>query len=119
MSTPPGITTMPAASMRFASGGASAAILPSRMQTSRTSPSTPLAGSYTRPLTIRSDDPTGVLPPPPRDAPGLRRRGDRRSDRRNPVPSQQRAHPVANGAQDLFVARVRGLEGRTQRDRHV
>jgi hypothetical protein len=45
MSTPPGMTTMPWASIRRASGGTSATTLPSWMQTSRTTPSTPFAGS--------------------------------------------------------------------------
>jgi hypothetical protein len=45
MSTPPGITTMPRASMRGACEGSSSTTLPPSRQTSRTSPSTPLAGS--------------------------------------------------------------------------
>jgi hypothetical protein len=45
MSTPPGITTMPRASIRLASAGTSSTTLPSLRHTSRTSPATPLAGS--------------------------------------------------------------------------
>ena len=45
MSTPPGITTMPLASMRGACAGRSSTTLPPSRQTSRTSPSIPLAGS--------------------------------------------------------------------------
>jgi hypothetical protein len=45
MSTPPGITTMPRASIRGASAGSASTTLPLLRQTSRTSPATPLAGS--------------------------------------------------------------------------
>jgi hypothetical protein len=44
-STPPGITTMPDASSRGADAGRLSTMRPSSMQTSRTSPDTPLAGS--------------------------------------------------------------------------
>ena len=53
MSTPPGITTIPRASIRRASGPTSATTLPSSRHTSRISPSTSLAGSWTRPPLIR------------------------------------------------------------------
>jgi hypothetical protein len=56
MSTAPGITTIPAASMISAPGGTSATMRPSAMQTSRISPSTPLAGSWTAPPVIRSGE---------------------------------------------------------------
>ena len=43
--TPPGITTMPRASIRGAWAGTSSTTLPPSRQTSRSSPATPLAGS--------------------------------------------------------------------------
>jgi hypothetical protein len=45
MSTPPGMTTIPRASMLRAWAGTSATILPSCTQTSRTWPAMPFAGS--------------------------------------------------------------------------
>ena len=54
MSTPPGITTMPRASSVGAPAGRLSTMRPSSMQTSRISPSTPLAGSWTVPPVIRS-----------------------------------------------------------------
>ena len=54
MSTPPAITIIPRASSVGAPSGRLATIRPSSMQTSRTSPSMPLAGSCTAPPTIRS-----------------------------------------------------------------
>ena len=137
MSTPPGITTIPRASIRRASGPTSATTLPSCEHRSRTSPSISLAGSWIAPPVIRiaviaqappaggraAPQPSGRRrAPAPATSAGRRRAGEQCRCRRRPPRRCGSTPPPSHrpaGKRDLRYAVAELLAGALDAQRDI